>query len=218
MNYGAAEFQLDTNVSRETLERFQKYADLLAHWQRRINLVSSASLNDLWKRHFLDSAQMKRCLPEKSRQIWDIGTGAGFPGLVLAILGVPGISLIESDARKCAFLREAARVTEAPVSIVNARAEELYDREELSERPDVVLARALAPADKFLDIVSKSILCHTYCILLKGERYEEELSAARDRWIFEHEVRRSMTHPNGVVLSLRKIRHRNSNTKMGDVT
>src|SRR5437588_12718613 len=106
-----AEFAAATGVSRETLARLDAYAELLRQWSPRINLVAASTLDDLWRRHVLDSAQLFPLLPPGAHSLIDLGSGAGFPGLVLAILGVPAVELIESDARKCAFLREAARGT-----------------------------------------------------------------------------------------------------------
>src|SRR5439155_10609992 len=104
-------------VSRETLSRLEAYAALLTQWSARINLVGRDTIPDLWRRHILDSAQLWPLIPEVVRNLIDLGSGAGFPGLVLAILGVPGVELVEADSRKCAFLREAARITEADVEI-----------------------------------------------------------------------------------------------------
>ena len=100
----AEDFRRLTGVSRETLARLERHAALLTKWQKRINLVGRESLRDLWRRHMLDSAQLVPLLPERTRSVADIGSGAGFPGLVLAIMGVPEVHLIEADARKCAFL------------------------------------------------------------------------------------------------------------------
>src|SRR3954468_18014411 len=106
---GPEGFAATTGVSRETLERLQAYAALLERWQTRINLVARDSLADLWRRHMLDSAQLLALAPNPVGAGLDLGSGAGFPGLVLAILGLRGLRLVEADARKCAFLREAAR-------------------------------------------------------------------------------------------------------------
>ena len=102
---GAEEFRMETGVSRETLERLILYANLLRKWQRRINLVGRSTLDDLWRRHMLDSAQLLQLLPDDARCLVDLGSGAGFPGLVLAILGVPEVHLIEIDGRKVRLLK-----------------------------------------------------------------------------------------------------------------
>jgi 16S rRNA (guanine527-N7)-methyltransferase len=107
MGYGPEDFAAATGVSRETIERLSAYAALLVKWQARINLVSASTLEDLWRRHMLDSAQLLPLLPEGTTSVIDLGSGAGFPGLVLAILGIPEVHLIESDQRKCVFLTEA---------------------------------------------------------------------------------------------------------------
>src|SRR3546814_14483358 len=115
------EFQARLDVSRETLEKFEAYGALLTKWNRAINLVSPRSLEDLWRRHFLDSAQLRRHLPElpgdAARVILDVGAGAGFPGLVLALLGCALVHLVEADQRKAQFLREAVRVTGAAAEV-----------------------------------------------------------------------------------------------------
>ena len=106
-------FRRATGVSRETLSRLENYAEILKHWQSRVNLVGAATLPDLWRRHMYDSAQLAAHLPPSARIITDIGSGAGFPGLVLAIMLGLETHLIEANKRKCAFLREAARATGA---------------------------------------------------------------------------------------------------------
>jgi len=206
VTYGPEEFLRDTDVSRETLERFKSYADLLARWQRRINLVSNATLSDTWHRHFLDSVQIEPYIPRANSEIWDVGAGAGFPGLALAVMGISNITLIESDVRKCAFLREAARVTETTVTIVNERmGPQISHPEDSAAKPNIIVSSAVAPIAKFLDVVSNQIICNTCCILHRGKRHKEELLAARRCWRFEHEVHASMTHPDGVILVLRNI-------------
>ena len=134
-----------SGVSRETLARLETYAELLRRWSARINLVGANTLADPWRRHFLDSAQLLAHVPPGTQTLIDLGSGAGFPGLVLAILGMPGVELIEADARKCAFLREAARLAAAPVTIRNARIEAAAPR-----IVDVVTARGCAPLDRLL--------------------------------------------------------------------
>ena len=107
----AAGFAAAINVSRETIERLERYAALLIKWNKTVNLVGRSTIADLWRRHMLDSAQLFPYLPKSAGRLVDFGSGAGFPGLVLAIMGAPDVHLVEANARKCAFLREAARVT-----------------------------------------------------------------------------------------------------------
>jgi 16S rRNA (guanine527-N7)-methyltransferase len=195
-----AGFAALTGVSRETLERLEAYAELLKRWSGRINLVSRNTLGDLWRRHFLDSAQLVPLLPEKARSLVDLGSGAGFPGLVLAILGVPGVELIESDARKGVFLREAARIANAPVKIVDSRIE--------AAKPhpiDVVTARACAPLDRLLPLAQRFTGPKTVCLFLKGEHAEEELTAARRGWRMIAARHPSRADPRGVILKLEQI-------------
>jgi 16S rRNA (guanine527-N7)-methyltransferase len=189
-----------TGVSRETLERLDAYAELLRRWSGRINLVSRNTLGDLWRRHFLDSAQLLPFVPDKARRLVDLGSGAGFPGLVLAVLGVPGVELVESDARKCVFLREAARIANAPVTIVDSRIETVKPH-----TADVVTARACAPLDKLLPLAERFIGWNTLCLFLKGEHVEEELTAARCGWRMSTARHLSRADPRGVILKLEQI-------------
>ncbi len=193
-------FQRATGVSRETLARLEAYAALLAKWQRRINLVSAASMDDLWRRHMLDSAQLFPYLPESFARLVDLGSGAGFPGLVLAILGAGGVELIESDGRKCAFLAEAARVTETAVTIHNARIEALA-----AAPADVITARALAPLTKLLASAEPFLTCGSVCLFLKGAGVDEELTSAAKEWNMRASRHPSTTDPRGVVLHIQGI-------------
>ena len=119
------EFGDRLGVSRETLERLSIHLELLRRWQPAINLVGAATLADPWRRHFLDSAQLAAHVPSAARSCIDVGSGAGFPGMVLALLGVSGVHLIESDRRKAQFLREVARATGAAVAVHAERIERL---------------------------------------------------------------------------------------------
>ncbi|MCC7046403.1 MAG: 16S rRNA (guanine(527)-N(7))-methyltransferase RsmG [Alphaproteobacteria bacterium] len=116
-------FAAQVDVSRETLDRLAAYVELLKRWQARINLVAASTLDDVWRRHILDSAQLYRFVEPKSARLYDIGSGAGFPGLVLAIMGLSDVHLIESDRRKIEFLREAARITATKITLHGKRVE-----------------------------------------------------------------------------------------------
>jgi 16S rRNA (guanine527-N7)-methyltransferase len=187
-------------VSRETLARLEAYAALLIRWSERINLVGRGTLGDLWRRHFLDSAQLRPLLPHAARSLVDLGSGAGFPGLVLAILGVLGVELVEADSRKAAFLREAARVTETQVTIRPCRIAAVPPHP-----VDVVTARALAPLDRLLEMALPFLGPDTVCLLPKGERAEQELTLTRKSWTMSASLHQSMADPRGVVLRLHRI-------------
>src|SRR6185437_2262239 len=174
---GAAGFQKLTNVSRETLDRLIRYVDLLTAWNARINLVGRNTLGDVWRRHILDSAQLYPHIPQGTRLLIDLGSGAGLPGLILSILGVPEVHLVESDARKAVFLREAARVTGATASVHALRIDRV--------KPlvaQVVSARALAPVAELLEISERFRTPDTICVFLKGENVQEELTEAVKQW------------------------------------
>ena len=196
-------FAAETGVSRETLARLEAYAALLAQWNERINLVAGDSLRDPWRRHFLDSAQLLPLIPASARSLVDLGSGAGFPGLVLAILDVPGVELIEADSRKCAFLREAARIAAVPITIRNTRIERLPPHP-----VDVVIARGCAPLDRLLVLAQGFVGPHTSGLFLKGERAEEELTAARRAWNMTASLHPSRSDPRGVILALEQIARR----------
>lgn len=201
--FGPEEFRRATDVSRETIQRLSLYAELLRRWQARINLVAPSTLDTVWHRHFLDSAQLVPLLPPDAAALTDLGSGAGFPGLVLKILRPDlAVTLIDSDQRKAAFLAEVARAVGLPVTI---RCERL---ESLTGPPSPILtARACAPLAPLLDYARPLLLTHTICLFHKGERYEEELTAARRYWTMAATVTASVTDRRGVILSLRDVVH-----------
>lgn len=184
-------------VSRETLDRLQAYVALLIAWNRRINLVGANTIGDIWRRHILDSAQLMPLLPGGTRTVVDVGSGAGLPGLVLAILGVSQVHLVESDQRKAAFLREAQRVTGAPATIHAERAERLA-----AIAADAIVARAVAPVDNLLLMVDKFRKSHTICLFLKGKGVEEELTHLPPALKMKVQILPSRSDPNGRILRL----------------
>lgn len=199
-------FARQVHVSRETMARLSTYAELLKKWNPAINLVSRGSLADLWRRHFLDSAQLADWIPgNRPITILDMGSGAGFPGLVLAILGLePGrqwsVHLVESDSRKATFLATVARETSLPVQVHNKRLEDVR-----SLAVDVVTARALAPLDNLVDYAVPLLKPDGQCLFLKGEGAEDELTAARKTWTMTADRLPSRSGPTGVVLRLGEI-------------
>ncbi|MCZ6860136.1 MAG: 16S rRNA (guanine(527)-N(7))-methyltransferase RsmG [Alphaproteobacteria bacterium] len=194
-----------TGVSRETLTRLKRYAALLETWQAKINLVSTASLQDIWRRHILDAAQLAALIPGSHRRLVDIGSGAGLPGLILAILGFEDVMLIESDGRKCAFLNEAARVTGTAVEIHHGRIETAP--RDISAT--VITARALAPLPKLLafayPFVNSEAKSNAAFIFLKGKSVERELTAAQKSWTLRIERFPSITDPSGTVLRITEV-------------
>jgi 16S rRNA (guanine527-N7)-methyltransferase len=197
----ATDFQALTGVSRETLGRFETYAARLVKWQRAINLVGPKTLDDIWRRHFLDSAQLWALIPAGSQILVDLGSGAGFPGLVLALLGFPEVHLVESDQRKAVFLRETARELGLSAQIHAARIETIPAIE-----VDVVTARALAPLSDLLDLAGPYLGKRQGCALfLKGAEAERELTQARKKRNMRVDRFPSLTDPRGSVLRLREI-------------
>jgi 16S rRNA (guanine527-N7)-methyltransferase len=183
--------------------RLEAYAALLRQWAGRINLVAASTLGDLWRRHFLDSAQLLPLVPEGAQSLVDLGSGAGFPGLVLAVLGVPGVELVEADARKCAFLREAARVAGAAVTTRNARIDSLRPRVF-----DVVTARGCAPLGRLLPLAEPFIGEGTQCLFPKGREAGQEVADAQKIWSMDVVTHPSRTDPRGVILCLTRLRRR----------
>ena len=197
-------------VSRETFARLELYAALLAKWQPAINLVGRDTLPDLWRRHMLDSAQVAEHIAPANADgtpltLIDMGSGAGFPGLVLAIMASDAgrrwqVHLVESDARKCAFLATVARETKTDVKIHTTRIEKLKPYP-----ADIVTARAVAPLNKLLDYVEPYLAKGGECLLLKGETAADELTTARQSWNIMVEQFPSRSGPAGSLLRIRDI-------------
>jgi 16S rRNA (guanine527-N7)-methyltransferase len=199
-----------------------RYAELLHTWQPAVNLVAPASLEDVWQRHFADSAQLVALAPEGARWL-DLGSGAGFPGLVVAIVlpdlaapavGAPRrVTLIESDTRKAAFLREVARQTGlaggsghagVAVDILAQRIETVATQATL-ETPDVVTARALAPLDRLLGLAAPFFAPATVGLFPKGRGAAAEITAARKLWSFEWDLVASRTEAGGRIVVIRRL-------------
>ena len=197
-------FQEISGASDEDLERLRTYVALLNKWQDKINLVSKDSLTDVWRRHILDSAQLAPLIGSQIKSIADIGTGAGFPGMVLAIIGAAEeIHLIESNERKNAFLREVNRVTKAGTIIHNIRVEKL---QEVSV--DLVVSRAVASLEQLLQYVNPLIKKGGQCLFLKGKKWREELTEVQKKWIINESVIQSLSDPSGMILKLEEIKSR----------
>lgn len=207
-SYGPIDFQRDTDVSRETLDKLVIYADALQKWQKAKNLVANSTLDDRWRRHFLDSAQMfkpmREVFGEKKLTLLDIGSGAGFPGLVLSIMGLGKATMVESNGRKCTFMNQVARQTVANAVICNKRIESA----EISEPIDVVVSRACAKISQLLEWASPFLQSNVEMWLLKGEGVDEELTQAQASWNMKVERFSSQTSETGVILRLYNIKRR----------
>ena len=187
-----------------------RYAELLAHWQARTNLISPSTLPLLWSRHFADSAQIRDLAPEA--RLWlDLGSGAGFPGLVIAILqtGQPDfrMHLVESNGKKCAFLAEVARATGAPVDIHAMRIEQLGESAH-SLKPDVVSARALAPLPRLFELAHPLFGPRTTGLFLKGREAQAEIKAANMDWDFAATLHPSLTAVDSHIVEVAALRPR----------
>jgi len=182
------------------MARLSTHLELLGRWQRAVNLVGPSTLNDPWRRHVLDSAQLLDHLPAPTRTLVDLGSGAGFPGMVLAILGVPGVHLVEADRRKAAFLREVARATATDVVIHAARTEAMA-----GFAADVVTARGLAPLPRLLELAEPFVGPGSVAVLLKGGSVASELTRAARNWHMDAKTWPSRSDARGVVLQLKEI-------------
>jgi 16S rRNA (guanine527-N7)-methyltransferase len=205
MNDAKSDFAQHFDVSRETLDRLEVYAELLRKWTKRINLVASGTVDTLWQRHFTDSAQILGLAPPSALKWADLGSGGGFPGAIVAILAQAGnhnvdVTLIESDQRKAAFLRVVARETETPFTV-------LAERIEAADPvgADVVTARALAPLDLLLGYVVRHIAPGGTALLPKGIHALSEVEKARKTWSFTCDLTPSMTDPQAAILKIGEI-------------
>ncbi len=207
---GSAEaFQEVFGVSRETLDRLKIYEGLLRTWQRTINLVSPTTLGDAWHRHFADSAQLLKYAPEGGKFWLDLGSGGGFPGMVLAILlaernPAARMTLVESDSRKSAFLGEVARKTGVAVEIRVERSEKAATQLK-SQIKDVITARALAPLPKLLGLVQPFFSPQTVALFPKGRDAEAEIREARDQFAFDCSLVPSLTDAEARIVILRNL-------------
>lgn len=193
------------NVSRETFDKLKTYEGLLHEWQAKFNLVSNSSLEDAWNRHFLDSAQLFQYIPNDAKVMYDFGSGAGFPGMVLAIMAnekTPylNVSLIESTTKKTLYLNEVKKQTATNVNILNQRIESIKP-----VRADVITSRALASLDELFIYVYKFCSIKTTCIFPKGKKYLEEIAEAEKFWNFDCQIKDSEQSDEGKILLITNL-------------
>ena len=195
------------DVSRETSEKLASYVALIQKWNKAINLISRSSEADIWQRHIADSAQLAQHLPSGPRLWLDLGSGAGLPGIVLAIIAAevaPSLrfELVEVDQRKATFLRQVSRELGLNVTVLTERIEALTPR-----LADVVSARALASLSDLCNFAERHLDADGIAVFLKGAGAEAEIEVARRKWSFNLESFPSKTSADALVLKLKKIRH-----------
>lgn len=186
---------VDVKVSRETFDRLQLYVALLGEYNRKFNLIGPNEISKIWTRHVLDSVQIFPHIP-KSASIVDIGSGAGFPGIVLSLLGCSPVTLVESSTKKCKFLKKVS----CEAIVLNERIENITGL-----HFGGVVSRAVAPLGRLLEYVSFVGGRDTVCVFNKGKSYEQEIEAAELMFHFDCKIHKSITDPEGVVVVLEKI-------------
>ncbi len=202
--FSSEDFAAVMAVSRETRLLLEAYAEMLRDWNSRHNLVSESTLPALWHRHMLDSAQLEPLLPPNARTLADLGSGAGFPGLVLAILRRDRlmVTLFEATKKKADFLTAVAKALSLSVAVRNDRIETAPP-----QIFDMVTARAVAPLDALLAYAHKFAGPKTICLFLKGQTLDLELTQAERHWKMTIQKHPSKTHPLGVILEIRDLHH-----------
>lgn len=193
------------NVSRETFDKLKTYEALLHEWQTKFNLVSNSTLESSWDRHFLDSAQLFNLIPNTAKVMYDFGSGAGFPGMVLAIMANEKtpylkIKLVESTGKKTLYLNEVKTQTNTNVEIINNRIEKI--RPQIA---DVITSRALASLSELFNYVYKFCSRKTTCIFPKGKKYAEEIAEAKKHWNFDCQLVKSEQSDEGMILVITNL-------------
>ncbi len=205
MTYGPDEFAAEYGVSRETFDRLKAYDAVLLDWSSHHNLIARSTIEERWERHYRDSAQLHAFLPADAKTLVDLGSGAGFPGLVLAAIGAPRglqVALVESIGKKAAFLDVAIRA----MALRNARVIPQRIENITISPPDVVAARALAQLSKLLAYAHEFADENTVLIFPKGQDVEDELTEAAKSWHMEVDRRPSVTSPGSTILVIRDFR------------
>mgnify|MGYP000285718702 CR=1 FL=1 len=193
------------DVSRETIQNLEDFAVLVTKWTPKINLIAKGSVPDIWDRHIIDSVQLYRFAPKVYEKWADLGSGGGFPGIILAILAKEKqpnahFTLIESDQRKSTFLRTAARELRLSITVIAERIEQTAPL-----GADVVSARALAPLPSLLPLVGRHMRDGGICLLHKGKQAAQEVADAKNDWSFDLEDHASMTDPEARLLIIQRI-------------
>jgi 16S rRNA (guanine527-N7)-methyltransferase len=207
-DFGPDDFQARLNVSRETLERVERYRQMLVAASAHTNLVGPSALESFWLRHAFDSAQLLSHAPDAKRWL-DLGSGAGFPAIILAILlcdtAGAEVHMVDSVGKKTRFLQDVVTALGLPARVHNGRAEDLA-----LPRFDVITARALAPMPRLLGYIAPHIAPETTVLLLKGQDVGSELTEASKSWIFNHTLHPSLSDPSGRIVTLSGLKRRHT--------
>ncbi len=208
MTFDAAQFQEHENVSRETIERLELYLSLLEAWNPSAGMIAKSTFADIWFRHVLDSAQLLRHFPNEARTGVDLGSGGGFPGMVLAVMSAERrpelqFALIEANQRRCQFLRHVSICTGVSVEVVSGRVESCVPQE-----ADVVTSRGLASLIKLVGLAERHLKTGGTCVFPKGASHEVEIEEAEHVWEFTIENEPSVTREESAVLVLSDIGRR----------
>lgn len=191
------------NVPREILDALEKYQSLTLKWNKTINLVSCNTEREFWVRHILDSLQLMKYINNQNIHLIDVGSGGGFPGIVLSIAGIKNVTLVESDVRKSIFLLQASKISTNKVNVVNQRIENV------KLDCDILTSRACAQLEKIFAYTQHINVRNKY-LLFKGEQYQKEIEIAKKRWSFCHSVYDSETSNNSKILEISNIHDKNS--------
>jgi 16S rRNA (guanine527-N7)-methyltransferase len=206
-DYGPEDLRRDLNLSEAAMARIETHRALLADWSQRMNLIGPKELDQYWRRHALDSAQLVRLAPQARRWI-DLGAGAGFPGLIIAAILADEegahVALVESIGKKAAFLREAIQAMRIPATVLHGRAETVIPK---AARYEAVTARAFAPLPRIMDYARPVMSRGAIGLFLKGADLDSELAAAEAAgWTLEAETLESLSDPRGRILRVTSAR------------
>lgn len=202
-SFTQADFLSATEVETEVMAKLRHYHAKLLEWNPKINLVSASTADEAWQRHFMDSAQLYpvyRHSGDETTTLADMGSGAGFPGMVLAIMGAPNVTLIERDVRKAAFLRTIAAETKTAINLLN------LDIKDVALKFDVITSRALAELSDLLDMSEHMRKPSTHCLFLKGKNLDAELVKAQKDWAMEVRKMESATDNDAYIIRLTDIK------------
>lgn len=196
------------NVSHETINDLKTFQNMVLEWNNKFNLISKSSENNIWDRHILDSLQLCRFIDIEDRIMYDFGSGAGFPAIVLAIVSKKmfphlQITLIESIGKKVTFLNEVKKELNLNINIIQDRIENLK-----LPKADIIFSRGLASLDKLLEYAYAYMNKNTRLVFPKGEKWKEEVLIAEKKWIFHYQAEQSETNENSCILYIKNIRRK----------